>query len=90
MAAQRRVDVQELAYDLMLENDGRGILNRPIINYADFNLEAAKAMIEQGIVAPRMQSSASASRTVIADPVVCPRSPSCGMACASVAAPDKL
>jgi N-acyl-D-aspartate/D-glutamate deacylase len=46
MAAQRGVDVQELAYDLMLENDGRGILNRPIINYADFTLEAAKTMIE--------------------------------------------
>ena len=46
MAAQRGVDVQALAYDLMLENEGRGILNRPIINYADGDLEAARTMIE--------------------------------------------
>ncbi len=46
MAAQRGVNVEELAYDLMLERDGRGILNRPIINYADGDLEAAKTMIE--------------------------------------------
>jgi N-acyl-D-aspartate/D-glutamate deacylase len=46
IAARRGVEVQELAYDLMLEKDGRGILNRPIINYADGNLEAARTMIE--------------------------------------------
>ncbi|WP_149536761.1 N-acyl-D-amino-acid deacylase family protein [Siccirubricoccus phaeus] len=46
MAAQRGVDVQELAYDLMLEKDGRGILNRPIINYADGDLAAVKTMVE--------------------------------------------
>jgi N-acyl-D-aspartate/D-glutamate deacylase len=46
MAARRGVDVQALAYDLMLENGGRGIINRPIINYADGDLEAVKTMVE--------------------------------------------
>lgn len=46
IAAQRGVDAQELAYDLMLENNGRGILNRPIINYADGDLAAVKTMVE--------------------------------------------
>jgi N-acyl-D-aspartate/D-glutamate deacylase len=46
MAARRGIDVQELAYDLMLEKDGRGIINRPIINYADGDLEAVKVMVE--------------------------------------------
>jgi len=46
MAVRHGVDVQELAYDLMLEKDGRGILNRPIINYADGDLEAVKVMVE--------------------------------------------
>jgi N-acyl-D-aspartate/D-glutamate deacylase len=46
MAERQGVPVEELAYDLMLARGGRGILNRPIINYADFNLEAAKTMIE--------------------------------------------
>ncbi len=45
IAARRGIDVQELAYDLMLEKDGRGILNRPIINYADFDLEAVRTMV---------------------------------------------
>ena len=46
MATRQGVNVEDLAYDLMLERGGRGILNRPIINYADFDLEAAKTMIE--------------------------------------------
>jgi len=46
IAARRGMDAQELAYDLMLENNGRGILNRPIINYADGDLAAVKTMVE--------------------------------------------
>ncbi len=46
MAQRQGVNVEELAYDLMMARGGRGILNRPIINYADFDLEAAKTMIE--------------------------------------------
>jgi N-acyl-D-aspartate/D-glutamate deacylase len=46
MAARRGVAPQELAYDLMLERGGKAILNRPIINYADGNLDAVKEMVE--------------------------------------------
>ena len=46
MAARRGVPPQDLAYDLMLERGGRAILNRPIINYADGNLDAIKLMVE--------------------------------------------
>jgi N-acyl-D-aspartate/D-glutamate deacylase len=39
-------DPQEVAYDFLLQQDGKSILNRPIINYADGDLSAVKAMIE--------------------------------------------
>jgi N-acyl-D-aspartate/D-glutamate deacylase len=45
-AARRGVDPQELAYDVLLARDGKAILNRPIINYADSDLEAVRAMVE--------------------------------------------
>lgn len=45
-AARRGVPPQDLAYDMMLERGGRAILNRPIINYADGNLDAIREMME--------------------------------------------
>ena len=45
-AARRGVPPQELAYDMMLERGGKAILNRPIINYADGNLDAIREMME--------------------------------------------
>lgn len=44
-AARRGVDPQALAYDMMLGREGRFILNRPIINYADGDLEAVREMV---------------------------------------------
>ncbi len=35
----------EVAYDLMMEYNGRGILYLPVTNYADGNLDAVRAMI---------------------------------------------
>ncbi len=37
---------EEVAYDLMMEKDGRNILYRPIINYADGNLDAVHEMMQ--------------------------------------------
>lgn len=45
-AARRGVPPQDLAYDMMLERGGKAILNRPIINYADGNLDAIREMME--------------------------------------------
>ncbi len=46
VAARLGVDPQGLAYDWMMEQEGRAILNRPLINYADGDLEAVRAMLE--------------------------------------------
>ncbi|HEY0184058.1 MAG TPA: amidohydrolase family protein [Rhodopila sp.] len=39
-------DPAEVAYDMLMEKDGRAILYRPIINYADGTLDTVKAMME--------------------------------------------
>ena len=45
-AAREGRDPQDVAYDFLLQQNGKSILNRPIINYADGDLTAVKAMIE--------------------------------------------
>ncbi|MCZ8277045.1 MAG: amidohydrolase family protein [Acetobacteraceae bacterium] len=45
MAAARSMDPAALCYDMMLEKDGRAILNRPILNYADGDLTAIRNMV---------------------------------------------
>jgi len=45
MAAARGMPPEALCYDLMLERDGRAILNRPLLNYADGDLEAIRQMM---------------------------------------------
>jgi N-acyl-D-aspartate/D-glutamate deacylase len=46
-AQARRQDQrpEELAYDAMLSNDGRGMLYVPFLNYADGNLDAVREML---------------------------------------------
>lgn len=44
-AARRNVSAEELAYDLLLEDNGRAMLYVAIANYADGNLDAAHEMM---------------------------------------------
>lgn len=46
VARARGADPAALAWEWMMEQDGRAILNRPIINYADGHLEAVRTMVE--------------------------------------------
>jgi N-acyl-D-aspartate/D-glutamate deacylase len=46
IAKRQGRDPQDVAYDTMLERDGRGIINYPVINYAHGNLDAVKTMVE--------------------------------------------
>jgi N-acyl-D-aspartate/D-glutamate deacylase len=46
MAARRGVTPQSLAYDLLLEDEGRAFLFAPFANYAHFNLDACGEMID--------------------------------------------
>lgn len=45
IAGRRGVRPEQVAYDLMLENDGRGLLFRPMSNYAQGNLDAIGEML---------------------------------------------
>jgi N-acyl-D-aspartate/D-glutamate deacylase len=45
IARARGLDPNALAWEWMMEQDGRAILNRPIINYADRDLEAVRSMV---------------------------------------------
>jgi N-acyl-D-aspartate/D-glutamate deacylase len=44
-AAREGRDVWDLAYDLLLENDGRNMLYSPFANYADGNLDCCRDML---------------------------------------------
>ncbi|WP_135467989.1 N-acyl-D-amino-acid deacylase family protein [Crenalkalicoccus roseus] len=46
VARARGMDPAALCWEWMMERGGRAILNRPIINYADRDLEAVRAMVE--------------------------------------------
>ncbi len=42
----------ELAYDILLQNDGREFLYFPFLNYAEFSLDATKEMLESDYTIP--------------------------------------
>jgi N-acyl-D-aspartate/D-glutamate deacylase len=52
MAARRGVDPAEIAYDLMLERDGRNMLYLAISNFADGTLDSACEMLSHRDVVP--------------------------------------
>jgi N-acyl-D-aspartate/D-glutamate deacylase len=52
IAAQRGLDPYEVALDLMLENDGRGMLYLPLLNYAQNSLDPAYQMLQHDCVVP--------------------------------------
>jgi N-acyl-D-amino-acid deacylase len=54
IAAARGVSADEVAYDLLLENDGRALLLQTIANYAECNLEAAREMLLDPATVPAL------------------------------------
>jgi len=46
MATKRGLDPASLCYDILLERDGKTILYRPIVNYADHTLDAVQTMMQ--------------------------------------------
>jgi N-acyl-D-aspartate/D-glutamate deacylase len=53
LAEQRGVSPEELAYDTMLERDGKGIIYAPFANFADYTFSAVREMITDpsGVIA---------------------------------------
>ena len=45
MARRRRIDASELAYEMLLEDEGHALLFVPFANYCEHNLDAALAMM---------------------------------------------
>jgi N-acyl-D-aspartate/D-glutamate deacylase len=45
IAAREGRTAPEVAYDVLLEDEGRGFIYSPLVNYADFNTEAMEAML---------------------------------------------
>jgi N-acyl-D-aspartate/D-glutamate deacylase len=47
VARRRGISMAELAYDTMLENDGRGIIYFPARNFTAYNLDTVQAMLQR-------------------------------------------
>ncbi len=46
LAARDGVTPQELAYDILLEDEGRGFIYLPLLNYTNFNLDHVREMMD--------------------------------------------
>jgi N-acyl-D-aspartate/D-glutamate deacylase len=47
VARRRGISMAELAYETMLENDGRGIIYFPARNFTSYNLDTVQAMLQR-------------------------------------------
>ena len=65
-AKREGVDAFELAYDAMLENDGRAVLYIPVMNYTDFNFDTTREMLLDPNTVPGL-GDAGAHCTLICD-----------------------
>ena len=45
-AAAEQRSPMEVFYDVLMEDDGRSLVLRPLLNYTDFNLDAVRTMLE--------------------------------------------
>lgn len=45
MATEQGRTAAEVAYDILLENDGKGFIYTPLVNYANYNMDAAETML---------------------------------------------
>ena len=52
IAARKGVTPQEVAYDMLLDDDGKGFIFACIVNYANYDLEAVKTMYGSDHVIP--------------------------------------
>ena len=52
IAKHRGVSEVEVALDLMLDNNGRGVLYFPFLNFADGNLDSTRTMLESNVTLP--------------------------------------
>lgn len=52
IAKHRGVSEVEVALDLMLQNDGRGVLYFPFLNFADGNLDSTRTMLQSAATLP--------------------------------------
>jgi N-acyl-D-aspartate/D-glutamate deacylase len=65
-AARLGVHIAEVAYDALLERDGRGMIYVPIFNYLDSDLGAVREMLEHPLTVPGL-GDAGAHCTMICD-----------------------
>jgi N-acyl-D-aspartate/D-glutamate deacylase len=66
IAAREGRTPPEVAYDMLLEDDGRNFIFAPLVNFADYNLEAIREMYEYDHVLPG-QSDGGAHVAFISD-----------------------
>src|SRR5260370_17695943 len=55
---------EELAYDAMLRDDGRGMLYVPFLNYADGNLDAVREMLRDPHSVPGLSDGGAHCRII--------------------------
>ena len=46
MAENAGITPQEMAYDILLENQGRGFIYAPLVNYANYTMDACAEMLD--------------------------------------------